>query len=286
MKSFCIKTNNECILDYLLKEFENLPLTDTYFVKSEFCHYKNVIIHHTGQEEKQFFALLAGVLSRCVIAFYEENIILSLIRLNYFYFDALEQETILQNTIDLLSGPEEEFIVRKEYLYIAILSYLLENKSFLFDGFVNFRLAKYKEVLDYSIDIAVNQFIIEREYSEFIHLLKLYIRSKESEIDLVHVIYANGEAILLDKNKNTISICDNAFNAKYLSDITFSANDYALNTLLTLIPEKIVVHLIDLEDEFVNTLKLIFDDRIKICTECNLCRTYRLITNKDVSKTH
>ena len=163
---------------------------------------------------------------------------------------------------------------------------MLENKSFFLDGFVNFRLAKYKEVLDYSIDIAVNQFIIEREYSEFIHLLKLYIRSKESEIDLVHVIYANGEAILLDKNKNTISICDNAFNAKYLSDITFSANDYALNTLLTLIPEKIVVHLIDLEDEFVNTLKLIFDDRIKICTECNLCRTYRLITNKDVSKTH
>lgn len=286
MKSFCIKTNNEHILNYLLKEFKDIPLKNVYFSINEFCYYKNTIIHYKGNEEKEFYALLTKAISNCILNFYEESIILSLIRLNYFYFDSFEQEQIAKNTKELLSGPEDEFIVRKEHLYISILSYLLENKTILLDGFVNFRLAKYKEVIDYTIDIAVNKFLIEREYSEFINLLKLYINSKEPEIDLIHLIYVNGEAILLDKDKNIVNISDNAFNAKYLSDITFSANDYALNTLLTLIPNKIEIHLIEPEDEFINTLKLIFNDRIKICTECNLCRTYRLITNKDILKTH
>ena len=77
--------------------------------------------------------------------------------------------------------------------------------------------------------------------------------------------------------KNIISIDDSSLNSKYLSDITFSSNDYALNTLLTLLPEKIYIHVIDnVQDEFINTIKLIFDNRVYICNDCNLCKIYRL----------
>ena len=69
------------------------------------------------------------------------------------------------------------------------------------------------------------------------------------------------------------------FNAQYLSDISFSSNDYALNTLLTLLPRKIEIHLIGYEDEFINTLKLIFGTKIFICTDCNICRTYKVLNN-------
>ena len=88
-----------------------------------------------------------------------------------------------------------------------------------------------------------------------------------------------GESILLDENKNTISLNDNIFDAKYLSDISFSSNDYALNALLTLLPQKIEIHLIGYEDEFINTLKLIFGKRISICKDCNLCKTYKILNN-------
>ena len=66
-------------------------------------------------------------------------------------------------------------------------------------------------------------------------------------------------------------------NAKFLSDIIFSENDYALNTLLTLLPQRIEIHLLDSEDEFIKTVKLIFEDRVYICRECNICRTYKMI---------
>ena len=66
------------------------------------------------------------------------------------------------------------------------------------------------------------------------------------------------------------------FNAKYLSDITFSANDYALNTLLTLVPSKIYIHLIDNNiDEFITTLKLIFENRVIYCNDCTICKMYK-----------
>ena len=63
---------------------------------------------------------------------------------------------------------------------------------------------------------------------------------------------------------------------KYLSDISFSNNDYVLNTLLNLIPKKIYIHLIDNNtDEFINTVKLIFENRVKICSDCSICKLYK-----------
>ena len=48
----------------------------------------------------------------------------------------------------------------------------------------------------------------------------------------------------LDENKNIIPLDDSIYQAKYLSDISFSKNDYTLNTLLTLLPKKIYIHLL------------------------------------------
>ena len=92
----------------------------------------------------------------------------------------------------------------------------------------------------------------------------------------MHLIYINGESILLDKDKNIVKIDKNIGNTKYLSDITFSSNDIALNTLLNLLPRTLKIHIIDKEDEFINTLKLIFDNRIEICKGCNICKTFSM----------
>ena len=37
----------------------------------------------------------------------------------------------------------------------------------ILEGFVHFRLSDYKETLEEIVDFAVNQFIIEKEYTEF-----------------------------------------------------------------------------------------------------------------------
>ena len=126
------------------------------------------------------------------------------------------------------------------------------------------------------VDDSVNQFVIEKEYTEFISLLRIYVESRQPEYKMLHLIYNHGESILLDEEKNVVSVSDNIYNAKYLSDISFSSNDYALNTLLNLLPKKIYIHLINnYIDEFIQTLILIFENRIEICTDCDICNLYK-----------
>ena len=100
--------------------------------------------------------------------------------------------------------------------------YLANNKKLYLSGFINFRLSKYIDILGDIVDEAVNSFIIEKEYNEFISLLRMYINSQKSKTGIVHVIYSRNFTILLDENKNIIENSKDVFNAKFLSDISFS----------------------------------------------------------------
>lgn len=267
MKSICIKTNNNDNINYLLNLLDNTHLENICYSNNKYKHYKNLIIHYTDKYPKNFISTISELLSYLVIDNYEETIIKRLIFTNYFYFDNQERSTILEITLNLLS--EDESILtntRQNLLHEAFYNYLLESNKIVLDGFVNFRLKKYLDLLNSTIDSSVNQFIVEREYWEFISLLKVYINSEPPSIEQVHLIYNNSQSILLDESQNIINIDEDAFNVKYLSDISFSSNDYALNTLLNLVPKKIYIHLSDgISDEFINTLQLVFEDRVEIC---------------------
>lgn len=280
MKSFCIKTNNDHIINYLLNNLACMDFEDIYFIDKKFKIYKNVIIHYKGTNESEFLNLISSLISDCILLFFEPLLIKRCINLNYFYFDDFEKKLIEKNSYNYIQIDEDDTLkYRKDEIWVNVLNYLLENKSMILDGFVNFRLENYLDTINDIVDYSVNKYIVEKEYTEFINLLKIYIDSKQSEADLVHLVYTNGESILLDSGRNIISLSDNIFNAKYLSDISFSSNDYALNALLTLLPKRIELHVIGYEDEFINTLKLIFGNRIFICKDCNICRTYKILTN-------
>ena len=278
MKSICIKTNDSKILYYLLDALNDIDLDNICFSFNEFKCYKNIIIHYKGNNIKDFNNIVSNMLSFLVIDIFEESIIKKIILNNYFYFDNIEIEKVFDICIDLLSENNDEYSIcdRLDLLSNIFYDYISNNKQIVFNGFINFRLKDYFSLLNSVVDIAVNKFIIEREYLEFISLLKLYINSQNSNLDIVHLVYYNNNCILLDENKNIINVDDEIFNAKYLSDITFSSNDYALNTLLTLLPKKIYIHLIDCSiNEFINTIQLVFENRVEICTDCAICKLYR-----------
>lgn len=277
-KSFCIKTNNKKIVDYLLSNFEKVELDKLYVSKLKFKFYNNFIVHYRGKNLDLFYEIFSNVLSSTIIEFYEKDIIKHIINTNYFYFTDIEQRKIFDITCDYLyNGELPESYIRKDSIIISCAEYFSNNKSAILDGFVNFRLNDYFKILDYIVDMSVNKFVIDREYTEFIDLLKCYINSKDYGAGIVHLIYQNQESVLLDEFKKNIDLSDSILDSKYLSDITFSSNDYTLNALISLLPEKIYVHLIDdLQDEFINTLKLVFDNRLYICNDCNICNIYRL----------
>ncbi|MBR1654259.1 MAG: putative sporulation protein YtxC [Clostridia bacterium] len=278
MKSFCIKNNNNLILDYLLAELKTINLENTYISQKKFKYYKNIIVHYTGKNESDFIYKLSEILTSCITKFYEKNIVKRVINCDFFYFDSKEKGMIYNNCFEILQDENsDEFINRKEKIFSCLVDYISENKYFILDGFVNFRLFEYNSLIEECVDSAVNKYIIDKEYKEFIELLRGYINSQNSRTGTIHVIYSNAEPILLDEKQN-ILVYDNQFeHPKYLSDITFSSKDYCLNALLNLLPKKIVVHMLTTEDEFIETLKLIFGKKLMICKECNICKTFTLL---------
>ncbi len=280
MKSICIKSNNNSVINYLLENFSLLNMEDIVISTRSFKIYNNIIIHYTGKNIKLFHSILCNLLTNCIIIFYEKNIVKFLINYNYFYFDDLEKKEILNLCLKEFNLDYDIYNEKYLKIYNVVSNYITEHKSIVLSGFVNFRLSLYKEFLDSNIDTCISNFLIEKEYYEFIDLLRLYVNSKNSGYGNVHLVYVNNESILIDDCKNIVPIDKNISNVKYLSDISFSSNDYCLNTLLNILPKKITIHLIDnCEDEFINTLKLIFDSRVSICNECDICRVYRLTHN-------
>ena len=280
MSSLCIKTNNEEILTYLQKEFSEFNMFNVFYSRHEFKSYKNAIIHYTGIDNELFYTKLATILSYLVIDYFEKDIIKNILCSNYFYFDNSEFSKILNLcTENLCDDYQFSFTNRQILLFNAFYEYISEHHSIVLTGFINFRLKKYRTLLEELVDFSVNEYIIEREYLEFVSLLRLYINSQDSLSSTIHLISLEHDTFLLDENMNVINIDKNTLNAKYLSDVSFSTNDYVLNTLLNLLPQKLYMHLVSpLSNlDFINTLQLIFENRIELCSDCNICNLYKRI---------
>lgn len=269
MVSVCIKDNNTKIHDFLEHELSNSSFSNIYYSKHIFKIYENTTIHYVGENINKFYDFLANLISNAIIQFYEPQIIKRLIANEYFYFDKSEKNAIFEEYHSILSKCEDRKITKQ------IQKYIEENKAIVLNGFVTFRLKEYITFLDELLENAVSKFVLDKEYLEFVSLLKSYVDSKIPNPLIINLIYVNRQSILIDESGNIIEFED--FNSEYLSDITFSDNDYALNTLIGKLPQEILVHLISPKDEYIDTLELIFGKKVKICTGCEICSAYKLL---------
>ena len=283
MKSLCIKTNNSKLLEYLLNELKYSNLKEVCFSTNKFKHYNNIIIHYLGNNPNEFYSKLSNILSFLVIDELEDSILEKILLQNYFYFNYDERKEILNYYYSILSDDYyEKFESKFSSLYNSFFEYISENKCLVLNGFLNFRINGYYKILNEIIIESVNLYLMEKEYKEFISLLRFYINSQASNSNIIHLICNSNENMLIDENKNIINIHDEIFNSKYLSDITFSSNDYILNTLLNLLPKKIYIHLLDNStNEFITTLQLVFENRVELCVDCDICKLYK---NKNIEK--
>lgn len=285
MKTVCVKTNNLKVTDYLLENLKELNLEGVYFSCHKFNIYNNFFIHYKGTDIELFLSYICNILASMVLDIFEESIIKKILSREYFYFDTIEKRQIMENIQEQLLDLSDDVNNRGDLLFDKFYDFLENNSKLYLKGFMTFRQKPYIGELEKLIDTAVNQYLIEKEYTEFVSLLKLYVNSEGTKTDFVHLIYTQNEPILLDSKKNIIQTDINLTNAKYLSDINFSSCDMILNTLLNIIPEKIYIHLVNDElDEFITTLQLIFEKRVHICKDCAICAIYKR-KNKKASLT-
>ena len=141
MKSICIKTNNQEIIEYLLATFEKLP------------------VRYGISNEKEFYEIVAIVLKSAIEKFYEKKMIRKCIQENYFYLNEMEQEYVLKISKQIMNLPDNKIGYKNKLLKNLVKKYIMEHKSLVIDGFVNFRTKEYRELLDHIVEVSVVSFL-------------------------------------------------------------------------------------------------------------------------------
>ena len=101
--------------------------------------------------------MLADVIS----VFYEKRLLSKMIDDNYCYFEEIEKEIILRICEKIIELQEASFKYKEEILKGLVYEYLLDNNKYMIlDGFINFRVKPYLEVLDYVVDTSVTNFVL------------------------------------------------------------------------------------------------------------------------------
>lgn len=159
MKSICLKTNNEEVIKFIIKNLEK-NFEDIVISSNKFKIFKNVIVHYKGDNEKSFLIKISELISQIIEIFYEEKILDKIINENYFYFEDFEKEVILKICEKIIELQEANLAYKKEILKGLVYEYFLDNKIMILDGFINFRTKPYLEVLDYVVDTSVTNYVI------------------------------------------------------------------------------------------------------------------------------
>ena len=236
-----------------------------------------------GEDGKGLDVLLrhtvAGALSDVIIDNWEQRLLHKLIHASYYYFNKEEQDTILNYAGRNLNSGEgdrsaEQTVSRKRAILHRVLEYLDSGRELVLEGFVTFRLKDYVEELEDAVDRAVDDFLMEKEYTEFIRLLRYFVEAQEPRIDEVHVVvFPGGGFKLQDSTGQTIH---NEYLEEFVVEMVDSAVNYEdllISSLITIAPARVRLHVPELtgRDEAVETVRSVFGERVTLCRGCDTC---------------
>lgn len=228
---------------------------------------------------------VSNALADYVIKEYEEKLLIRIINSNYGYFSSAEKRDILRISQKNINNDEKLFfntlfqIRRRNMIVKRFMEYFESSDSLILDGFINFRLKDYMKELEEVIDNAVDDFLIEREYKEFIRLLKYFVEIQESKFNVVHIVMQQDDQyILLDDKKHQITNESMQDFLYELPETEINHDDLLVSSLITLAPKNIVIHNWEKfkNQKLLDTIKNIFSGKVVLCKGCNICE-YNLV---------
>mgnify|MGYP005844871159 CR=1 FL=1 len=223
---------------------------------------------------------VSNALADYIIRQYEEQLLGRIINSNYCYFNSMERNEILKQAIRIVRNDDKTFLnslfqIRRRIVIIRkLLDYFENSNNIILDGFVNFRLKDYIKDLEEIVDKAVDDFLMEREYREFIRLLRYFVDIQDPKFDTIHIVVAfDGKYTLFDENHREIT---NECIQEFINEIAggdINYDDLLVSSLITLAPKNIVIHCISQfkNKELLETIKNVFSDKVFVCNGCEMC---------------
>ncbi|MEW9670744.1 sporulation protein YtxC [Ammoniphilus sp. 3BR4] len=219
---------------------------------------------------------MSFALAEFIVQHKEKDILREILVQEFALDDEKQIDDISKYTFFLLNldelGEEAE-TARKSQLKQGIAAkamdfFLLENQLAV-EGFIRFRLKEQWEGWRSAIEHALDEYWVEKENKEFICLLRHFLNNKESVHPLVHLIHIDDRNLLLYNQGWTMihpTVNEKSPEAKA------SYEDAILHSLISLAPEKLVVHTEQPNHHIIYTIRQIFEPNIQVCRTCKKCK--------------
>ena len=218
---------------------------------------------------------ISNELYRLVIRQYKSNELYQFLSENFFFLkqeEIFEVEESITNVLNLEDEIKDDVSIfcmnRINQIVEKIKSCIEDNPEININGFLTFRTKEIREEFEEIIERIVDRYMVEKEYKEFIKLLKYFVDIQESKINLVNLyVQPHGGYTLKDEDgKDVLNI--------FLSELSeckigVDANleDVIISGLITSVPKKIKIYGKEIcsNKEFLDTIIKVFGERVTIC---------------------
>lgn len=224
--------------------------------------------------------VVAQATTEYILDILEKEIVRDLIVREYGFEEPEELaaiESYCWHSSDPLQDPLQNMEIgtrhRKSRIYEELIQYFDQEHLLNIDGMVRFRLQRYTDELRDIIEYAIDEYTADKQYEEFISLLKYFVYIQEAKIPAAHLIHRGGhEFILLNEQMEPIETKQLDQFVVEMIDKEINYEDMIVSTLITVSPQKVYIHTRNPEMQVIKTIQQIFEERASVCTSCPRCR--------------
>jgi len=221
---------------------------------------------------------LAGAVASFITEVWERQELQEIVANNFYYYAADEVEYITDSAVKMLSELLEPdgSPLRHGHILNVVSEQMRTEADLLIDGVMAFRLRDLREDLPRVIEQAIDEYLMDLEYQEFVKLLRYFLDVQDSEMDLLHMLCINESTVrLFDADGKFLPLEQIRGKAQPMfGEPGGPVEDTVLSSLITLAPKKLVLHTgaHETTPPIAETVKKIFLDKAEVCNNCPLCR--------------
>jgi len=252
-------------------------IEDTHFIKF-FCSDDENLSYNSI---KAFNLNVANMLYKIVIMEFCKKELNDFLMETYFFLRYDEMKQIKPKIQEALisegsiSGPSMVYCInRKNIIIDKITACIEENNEINISGFLRFRTKELSRDLELIVDKIVEEYMVEKEYNEFIKLLRYFVEVQESKVDEVNIlIEKNGDYYLKDEHGNDLVGNKVMELPKVKFDSRENTEELIISTMITTAPKKVIIHCAQhcKNKELLQTISKVFVDKVYYCDECEAC---------------
>lgn len=226
--------------------------------------------------EEVFRSAIAQAVAQTIIGDFELQFLRSTLKVRKPQYAPDECDEVVTRTRNEIHRLEA--VGRSERCEIAnrVLHHVNEERLLNFDGFVRFRLRNYMKELTDCLTATINRYESDREYIEFVELLRYFMECQEPSVDELHILPDEyGSFSLVDQSG---SVLHDDYLESFVKDLSIDGHvrreDLLISALITLAPTHVHCHLPP-EVWNLTTLEKVLSSRMQYCHGCGRCQGFR-----------